>query len=86
MIKFVYLLQIYYNIHRKINLVNFLSAESGRITLKNGQEKDCTVSVQNAKTEDGGTWKFLIGTIHGTNYKEIEQNHQVVISSGGMFV
>ena len=73
-------------LNRKINLVNFFSAESGRITLKNGQEKECTVSVQNAKTEDGGTWKFLIGTIHGTNYKEVEQNHQVVISSGGMFV
>ena len=46
-------------------------------------EKECTVVVKNAQTNDGGMWKFLIGTMHGTNYREVEQDNIVVISNEG---
>ena len=47
------------------------------------QEKECTVVVKNSQTKDGGIWKFLIGTMHGTNYREVEQDNNVVISNEG---
>ena len=39
--------------------------------------------MKNATNKDGGIWKFVIGAIYGKNYKELEYNHEVVISNEG---
>ena len=62
------------------------STDSGRIHLEKAIEKECNVVVQNALSKDNGLWSFTIGTIQGQIYKESKHNHNVVVTSKGMFV